>query len=903
MAGLSVIARTLSFEHLRQEGNVARNGINRRELDKWAKGLVKEANKSLERAARRNPSRVPVQFETTTTGGGALNGEAIESSAHLARLLLWLDTYAQQHPGHYVDVTRFVEEHELAEDVSVLAFQLEQRGLADLARTWGDTAPHVHLTDEGRVAVRTLKNLQKDRAARLRHTRDAFLQWLYDTAGDQSPTGPGLFLATPGAFFAGAEISQADLQQVLVHLVENDLIEPIGTDFATVAITTQGVSCALRGTDTEAPTALSARLTAVLGRYPDHLTEDDLQRAVDSRIPESVDLAWKKDFYQGTDAGKKELAKDVSAMANTAGGVIVIGIDDGKQDYAHALAPADPAPGRGEEWIRSVLANWIQPVVPDVGVRPVKSAVYEGKVYWVLSVPPSTQAPHAVAAPGNDYNFRVYARYGTTTRTLAASEIAAGEWGSSGGATQQDRKSAHAGAAPYEARGLRQDYACDDRLPFHSHEDGMADVFYATHKPSGTPVVLKQLHGKHPASAKKARMAREIQVGRSLSDHPHAMPVWDADPNNTWFVMPVAQATATECLDELKDPSVLRALVNSLCSVLSAAHEAPESGFPHGWVHRDIKPSNVLRLDGRWVLADWGIARRPPGQTTHPQRTRVGVSMGSEGFAAPELSIDAHSAGPPADVYSLGQLIGWAITGRNPQQNVPLLPDSGPWRAVVREATRMDPGRRPATVRVFLDLIAQEIDTPPVPPVVQAEALHDSLNAGAANAPEQLVVLAAAYPDDAALYCDVLLNIDPEALIPALMADPPRALEIVRAMPELLGTHRPTERGEVDAVILWLFTVARHAANTGQLDLLEESCNGAFTWDALWDQWTPQDKIRPWLRTLTGDAAGSVAGALRDHPDCARHFSSLANELRVDHRIRAAVSPPSPGSAGTAGSP
>lgn len=68
-------------------------------------------------------------------------------------------------------------------------------------------------------------------------------------------------------------------------------------------------------------------------------------------------------------------------------------------------------------------------------------------------------------------------------------------------------------------------------------------------------------------------------------------------------------------------------------------------------------------------------------------------------------------------------------------------------------------------------------------------------------------------------------------------------------MPELLGTHRSTARGEIDAVILWLFTVARHAANTGQLHLLEESCNGAFTWDALWDQWTPQGKIRPWLRT------------------------------------------------------
>ncbi|MEV7676727.1 ATP-binding protein [Streptomyces sp. NPDC088752] len=169
--------------------------------------------------------------------------------------------------------------------------------------------------------------------------------------------------------------------------------------------------------------ALPARLTAALGRHPDDLTEDDLRRAVDNQIPEGVDLDWKKDFYQGTESGKKELAKDVSAMANTVGGLLVIGIDDGKKDHAHALAPFEPDPRRGEEWIRSVLANCIQPVVPNVGVRPLKSAD-EGKIYWIITVPPSTQMPHAVTMPGNDYHFRVHIRHGTTTRTLAESEIA-----------------------------------------------------------------------------------------------------------------------------------------------------------------------------------------------------------------------------------------------------------------------------------------------------------------------------------------------------------------------------------------------------------------------------------------------------------------------------------------------
>ncbi|NEA69024.1 hypothetical protein [Streptomyces sp. SID12488] len=61
--------------------------------------------------------------------------------------------------------------------------------------------------------------------------------------------------------------------------------------------------------------ALPARLTAALGRHPDDLTEDGLQRAVENHIPESADH-----FCPGTDAGKKELAKDVSAMADTAEG-------------------------------------------------------------------------------------------------------------------------------------------------------------------------------------------------------------------------------------------------------------------------------------------------------------------------------------------------------------------------------------------------------------------------------------------------------------------------------------------------------------------------------------------------------------------------------------------------------
>lgn len=90
----------------------------------------------------------------------------------------------------------------------------------------------------------------------------------------------------------------------------------------------------------------------------------------------------------------------------------------------------------------------------------------------------------------------------------------------------------------------------------------------------------------------------------------------------------------------------------------------------------------------------------------------MGVALGSAGFAAPELEDDAHSAGPQADIYSLGQFVGWAITGKRPRANIPLLPESGAWRAVVEAATRDDPAMRPESVTEFLEIVARETQVP-----------------------------------------------------------------------------------------------------------------------------------------------------------------------------------------------
>lgn len=277
---------------------MARNGINKRELDKWARSVVKETNKSLERAQRQNPPRLSAQLDATASP--LPGGEAIESSGYLARLLLWLDDRAKLTPSVYIDIIPFTEELQLEdEDPAILALQLEQHDMVKILRVMGGDKTHVYLTDAGRVAVRELKNLQKNRAARLRHTMDAFLRWLFDTAGDQVPTNPALFLATPDSYFAGIEIPGTELHQALAYLAEHDLIHHIDTDPATVAITPKGVSCALSGGNVQDRTA-QARHGAT---YNNVLVN-----------PQGVIIGEQKDFTQNNTAGI-----DPSAFVQLAG--------------------------------------------------------------------------------------------------------------------------------------------------------------------------------------------------------------------------------------------------------------------------------------------------------------------------------------------------------------------------------------------------------------------------------------------------------------------------------------------------------------------------------------------------------------------------------------------------------
>lgn len=233
---------------------------------------------------------------------------------------------------------------------------------------------------------------------------------------------------------------------------------------------------------------------------------------------------------------------------------------------------------------------------------------------------------------------------------------------------------------------------------------GQAVVFKATHKITGAHVAIKRPRRRDEDSLR--RMLREIEAMTRFGGRRNVVPVLDASADGTWFVMPLAEATARDHAAQLRDGEQLRGLIMAIVAGLRTPHE-------EGWIHRDLKPENILRINGQWAIADWGIGKRPRGMTSTPGRTHTGSLYGTEGYAAPEASLNAHKAGPPADIYSIGQIIGNILTGRQPQPNIPLLPDHPSWREVVEKATQFNPTHRPATVDELQTLLERALGSGP----------------------------------------------------------------------------------------------------------------------------------------------------------------------------------------------
>ncbi|GAA1742163.1 serine/threonine-protein kinase [Luedemannella helvata] len=240
---------------------------------------------------------------------------------------------------------------------------------------------------------------------------------------------------------------------------------------------------------------------------------------------------------------------------------------------------------------------------------------------------------------------------------------------------------------------------------------GMGQVYLAV-SPSGTPAAVKViLPGLAGQPEFRARFRREVRAARQVRS-PYVAEVLDADADGahpwlaTEYVAGPSLAAAVRTFGPLPSASVT-ALGAGIVAALREVERA-------GLVHRDLKPSNVLLDAAGPRLIDFGIAKAADATSL----TRTGYVVGTAGYIAPE-QIHGGGLAPAADVFSLGAVLTFALTGVGPFGAGPpqvLIGrvlyaepdlDAAPaqWRDLLNQCLAKDPAERPT-----LAALAERLD-------------------------------------------------------------------------------------------------------------------------------------------------------------------------------------------------
>ena len=200
---------------------------------------------------------------------------------------------------------------------------------------------------------------------------------------------------------------------------------------------------------------------------------------------------------------------------------------------------------------------------------------------------------------------------------------------------------------------------------------GMGEVWLAEHGLLRRPCAVKFVRPELAASpAAAARFAREVQAVTGLS-HVNTVRVYDygrADDGSFYLVMEYLDGPTLEELVRAEGPlPPARAvhLLRQVCGALAEAHAA-------GLVHRDIKPGNVIvaTLGGRPDVAkllDFGLVQDLSAEADG-RLTRTGTVLGTPAYMSPEQAAGESAVDARGDIYSLGAVAFFALTGRPPFQ-------------------------------------------------------------------------------------------------------------------------------------------------------------------------------------------------------------------------------------------
>jgi hypothetical protein len=147
--------------------------------------------------------------------------------------------------------------------------------------------------------------------------------------------------------------------------------------------------------------------------------EEDVEALVRDRIQESLTLDYKesKALKAKNARAKKELSKDVSSFANSAGGTIVYGVVENGHVPTAIDGGFDPAEVT-REWIEQVINSTIQRRIDGIRINQIElRKTCPGRVLYVVAIPHSERAPHMAS------DHRYYKRFNFEAQPMEEYEV------------------------------------------------------------------------------------------------------------------------------------------------------------------------------------------------------------------------------------------------------------------------------------------------------------------------------------------------------------------------------------------------------------------------------------------------------------------------------------------------
>jgi serine/threonine-protein kinase len=268
-------------------------------------------------------------------------------------------------------------------------------------------------------------------------------------------------------------------------------------------------------------------------------------------------------------------------------------------------------------------------------------------------------------------------------------------------------------------------------------EGGMGEVWRAEHRMLARPAAIKLVRpegfGSNPFERQTLmrRFEREARATSALTS-PHTIQLFDygISPDGTfYYVMELLRGLDLERFVERFGPvpaSRAAHLLRQACLSLDEAHT-------HGLIHRDVKPANVyLCRVGREhdfvKLLDFGLVKSVAGDG-HKEAalTAAHMAAGTPAFMAPEMAVGEQRLDGRADIYALGCVGYWLVTGRQ------VFEEKSPMRLMLAHAHERPerPSRRSEVMipSAFEELVMACLSKSPADRPQTAEALGTALAA------------------------------------------------------------------------------------------------------------------------------------------------------------------------------